>query len=234
MKIENTDFSFGESLKYLDELVAQLNDIPEIPVYNTLSDEDLPQRSVVTVNCTAMCIKVNNKSVKDGKVKEYILHAAMNLIIKILAGSKTIKHLHLQADGGMLAIFDTPMKKDVEDIINLSAQVRSINEVVLKKFHIMDLAAQVVTVGIDYGPVTCYCAGTSLDEYYLAGQSIETAKLLSSTTQDCVNISNNIYINLPEDMTSKLFTSQGFVENLKYYYSPLINIRMRKWVAEQG
>ena len=125
-------------------------------------------------------------------------------------------------------------KKDVEDIINLSAQVRSINEVVLKKFHIMDLAAQVVTVGIDYGPVTCYCAGTSLDEYYLAGQSIETAKLLSSTTQDCVNISNNIYINLPEDMTSRLFTNQGFVENLKYYYSPLINIRMRKWVAEQG
>lgn len=234
MKIDNTDFSFDESLKYLDELVVQLNDAPEIPVCNALTDEDLPPRTVVAVNCTAMCIKVNNKSVKDGKVKEYILHAAMNLIIKILASSKTIKHLHLQADGGLLAIFDTPMKKDVEDIINLSAQIRSINEVVLKKFHIMDLAAQVVTVGIDYGPVTCYCAGTSLDEYYLAGQSIETAKLLTSATQDCVNISNNIYINLPEDMTSKLFTSQGFVENLKYFYSPLINIRMRKWVVEQG
>lgn len=234
MKIENTDFSFDESLKYLDELVIQLKDVSEIPVYNTLSDEDLPPRTVVTVNCTSMCIKVNNTSIKEGKVKVFIFHAAMNLIIKILASSKTIRHLHLQADGGLLAIFDTPMKKDVEDIINLSAQVRSINEVVLKKFHIMDLAAQVVTVGIDYGPVTCYCAGTSLDEYYLAGQSIETAKLLSSTTQDCVNISNNIYINLPEEMTSKLFISQGFVENLKYYYSPLINIRMRKWVAEQG
>ena len=234
MKIDNTDFSFDESLKYLDELVVQLQDTPEIPVCNTLTDEDLPPRTVVAVNCTAMCIKVNNKTVKDGKVKEYILHAAMNLIIKILASSKTIKHLHLQADGGLLAIFDTPMKRDVEDVINLSAQVRSINEVVLKKFHIMDLAAQVVTVGIDYGPVTCYCAGTSLDEYYLAGQSIETAKLLTSATQDCVNISNNIYINLPEDMTTKLFTSQGFVENMKYYYSPLINIRMRKWVAEQG
>ena len=234
MKIENTNFSFDESLKYLDELVIQLKDVSEIPVYNTLSDEDLPPRTVVTVNCTSMCIKVNNTSIKEGKVKEYILHAAMNLIIKILASTKTIRHLHLQADGGLLAVFDTPMKKDVEDIINLSAQVRSINEVALKKFHIMDLAAQVVTVGIDYGPVTCYCAGTSLDEYYLAGQSIETAKLLSSATQDCVNISNNIYINLPEDMTSKLFTSQGFVEDLKCYYSPLINIRMRKWVAEQG
>ncbi len=234
MKIENTDFSFDESLKYLDELVVQLKDVPEIPVYNTLTDEDLPQRTVVAINCTAMCIKVNNKSVKDGKVKEYILHAAMNLIIKILASSKTIKHLHLQADGGLLAIFDTPMKKDVEEIINLSAQVRSINEVVLKKFHIMDLAAQVVTVGIDYGPVTCYCTGTSLDEYYLAGQSIETAKLLSSASQDCVNISNNIYINLSEDMTTKLFNAQGSVDNLKYYYSPLINIRMRKWVTEQG
>ena len=234
MKIENTDFSFDESLKYLDELVVQLKDVSEIPVCNTLTDEDLPLRTVVAINCTAMCIKVNNKSVKDGKVKEYILHAAMNLIIKILASSKTIKHLHLQADGGLLAIFDTPMKKDVEEIINLSAQVRSINEVVLKKFRIIDLAAQVVTVGIDYGPVTCYCTGTSLDEYYLAGQSIETAKLLSSASQDCVNISNNIYINLSEDMTTKLFNAQGSVDNLKYYYSPLINIRMRKWVTEQG
>lgn len=233
MEIKDREYSFEESLKFLDRLAVQMNDNSAIPICDTLTDDDLIPQTIVQVGCTAMCVQVKLNMTVIEKVKYYALHATMSQIMSILESSKTLRHLDIQGDGGLLALFDTPMKKDIGEIINLSAQVRSINDVVLKKFR-LDGTGQIVTVGLDYGPVSTYCAGTSTDEYFYSGRVIRMAELLSKVKEDNVNISRNIYVNLPEDLRAQLFAKKVTDDELDYHSAPLINLRMQKWVTEQA
>ena len=155
MKIEMNEFSFEESLKYLDELVTQFKEDADVPETHSMNEEELPLNQVVRMNCTAMSIRIINRLLARDRLIKYVYHAALSQIVSVLQSAKGLKHLDLQADGGLLALFDTPMKKDVEDIINLAAQVRSVNEVVVSKFR-LDAGRQVVAVGIDYGPITVF------------------------------------------------------------------------------
>lgn len=229
--METVDFSFEDALKHLDEVVQQMKEETPIPHCDTLTDGDMLQGRLVQVNCTAMYVRVANKTL-EGKVKDFAFHSAMNLIMKIVLDSYAFRRIEFQTDGGLVVLFDTPMKKDVEEVINVSAQVRSINEVVLQKLG-QNPMGQIVTIGIDFGPIEGYCTGDSILDYYFAGETIETAKQLAREKKGNVVISEDIFINLPEEMTTKLFQSHNFLGPIKYYYAPLINIGMRKWVESQ-
>ena len=115
MKIEHKEFSFEESLKYLDELTQQLTDGESIPEIHNLKVEELPVHKVVTAYCSTMYIRVIRPLHDDGKEKEYAYHGAISQILKLLESSETLRHLDLQADGSIMALFDTPMKKNVEN-----------------------------------------------------------------------------------------------------------------------
>lgn len=229
--METIDFSFEDALKHLDEVAQQMTEEVPIPHCDTLTDEAMLPGRLVQVNCTAMYVRVVNNTL-EGNVKVFAFHTAMNLIMKIVLSSYAFRRMEFQTDGGLVVLFDTPMKKDVEEIINVSARVRSINGVVLQKLK-QDLQGQIVTVGIDFGPIEGYCTGDSIVEYYFAGETIETAKQLTDVETDCVVISEDIFINLPENMTTELFGRKGESEGLKYHYSRLINTMMQKWVDEQ-
>lgn len=231
MKTDRKDFSFEESLTFLDELNHQLKDETVFKECDSLNEVNFQPGMIMQVNCTVMYINVLNNTLR-GKVKDYALHAVMNLATRILRSSKTLKYLEFQADASLLALFDTTMKKEIEEIITLAAQVRSINEVVLKKFG-QDLSGQSISIGINYGPVELYCASTSGKDYYVAGSEILKAMKLSQERKDNVVISETIFINLPEEMTTKLFQSYNLLGPIKYYYAPLINIMMRKWVVSR-
>ncbi len=233
MKINHTEFSFEESLRFLEEDVApQLGDGEPIAVCDTLTEADLLPKQVTSANCTAMYVKVTYKAVRSAKYKECAYHAAMNLILKIVQSTNTLRLLNIQADGGLLAVFDTPMKKHIEEVINLSAMIRSVNGVVLTKLK-QDLSSQVVTVGMDYGSVLCYNNKESLEEKFFSGDAMLVAKQLADMKEDYVVISESIFINLTEDMQKNLFANNDIVEGNRYHFSPLINIKMHKWVEEQ-
>lgn len=233
MESNHREYSFEESLKFLDRLAVQMNDGDAMPFCETLTDETLPPEMVVQVGCTVMCIQVKLNMTVSEKVRDYAFHATMSQIMSILESAKTLRHLDIQGDGGLLALFDTPMKKDLGEIITLSAQVRSINDVVLKKFR-LEPTGQIVTVGLDYGPVSTYCAGTSIEEYFYSGRTIRMAELLSKVKENNVNISKNIYNNLPDDIRTLLFAKQDAEDEVDYHSAPLINLRMQKWVTEQA
>lgn len=233
MKINHTEFSFEESLRFLEEDVApQLGDGEPIAVCDTLTEADLLPKQVTSANCTAMYVKVAYKAVRSAKYKECAYHAAMNLILKIVQSTNTLRLLNIQADGGLLAVFDTPMKKHIEEVINLSAMIRSVNGVVLTKLK-QDLSSQVVTVGMDFGSVLCYNNKESLEEKFFSGDAMLVAKQLADMKEDYVVISESIFINLTEDMQKNLFANNDIVEGNRYHFSPLINIKMHKWVEEQ-
>lgn len=233
MKIKHTEFSFEESLKFLQEEVApQLNDGEPIAVFDKLAETGELPNQVVAANCTAMYVKVTYKGVRGEKYRECARHGVMNLVLRIVQSTQSLRLLEIQADGSLLAVFDTPMKKEVEEIVNVAAQVRSVNEVVLTKLN-QNLTDQVVTVGMDYGQVTSYNTGDALEEKFFAGSSMLIAKQLTDLREDCVIISDNIYINLSDDFQNRLFVSHDMRGDVKYHYAPLINIRMHKWVLEQ-
>ena len=231
MNTKQTDFSFEEALNYIDYLASQLNDDSLSIACDTLTKEDISPKKVKLVHCTVMVVKLNNQGLKDGNLKEYVFHTTINLILSIIRSTKTLRHLDVQADGGLMAMFDTPMKKEIEEVINLAARVRSVNDVVLRKYRLI-LSSQVVSVGMDYGDVICYNSDDPIEDLFFAGEGITTAKKLSEEKDDCVIISNGIYINLSKEIQTKLFANQGDIYGEKYYYSPLINIKMQKWVVE--
>lgn len=232
MNTKHADFSFEESLKYIDELVAQLKDESPLPVCDTLTKDDLLPKTVAQAHATVMMVRlVADADAEEGKLRQFVYHATVNLMMAIMRSIKTLRHLDVQADGSIMAMFDTPMKKDVVDIINLSAQVRSISDVVLKKFR-QDIWSQTVTIGMDYGPVICYHGDDDIADLFFAGKSMETAKMLSEIREDGVAISDDIYVNLTEDMQKNLFAEEDEHEGVKYRFAPLINIRMRRWVSE--
>ena len=215
-----------------EEVKPQLSDGEPIAVLDTIANADGLLKQVAAANCTAMYVKVVFKGERGVKYKECALHGMMSLTLKIVQSSKNIRLLNIQAEGGLMAVFDTPMKKDVEEMISLAAQVRSANDVVLTKLG-MSLDNQEVTVGLDYGPVSSYNGEEGkIEEKFFAGQSMVTAKKLTALKDGWVIISDNIFINLSEDMQKNLFTYHKEEEETKYHYSPLINTRMQKWVDE--
>ncbi len=232
MNVKQTEFSFEESLKYIDDLAAQMKDDSPLPVCDTLTKDDLLSKDIAQAHGTVMVVKVvQHPWMKEGRIREYVYHTTMTLMMNVVRSTKNLRHLDVQTDGGLLAMFDTPMKKDVEEIINVSAQVRSVNDVVLRKFG-QELTSQIVTVGMDYGSVVCYNGDDPIEDLFFAGKAIKTAKMLTGVKDDCVVISHDIYINLSEEMQNNLFKEEDAAEGIQYHYSPLINIRMRKWVVE--
>lgn len=231
--IKQTDYSFDESLKYIDDLALQVADGTVIPVSHSMDWDELPTKKVVSVYCVAMYVKVTSKISQEGKLKEYAFFGAMSQILEIVQSASSIRHIGLQADSGLLVLFDTPMKKDVEDLINLAAQVRSINEVVLRKLHI-GLNEQVVAIGLDYGLCSYFATGNPEVTPLCSGNPIRRAKRLAEMNDDCVNISDDIYVNLTEETKKGLFANQAVDQGMKYYHSQLINLRMRRWVAEHS
>ena len=232
MKINKTEYSFEESLKYLDFLAQQMTDEEDIPEIHNLNVKELPVHKVITAYCATMYIRVIRRVDGDGRGKEYAFRGAISQIVKLLENSDTLRHLDLQADGSIMALFDTPMKKNVEELIILAAQVRSINDVVLTKFH-MDLGRQHCAVGLDYGAVSYFSTANSSIDPICYQATMKWAKQLAEQRDDSVIISDDIYINLSEDMQKNLFKNSSVHKELKYHYAPLINIRMDKWVKEQ-
>lgn len=231
MKIDKKDFSFEESLKYLDWLSQQLEDIKGLRVYRNV-EEVLPLNEIVKVFYAVMYIKVTKHFRQSGYHMEFVHVGVVDQILNILQSTELLRHIDMQADGGMIALFNAPMKKDVEDLINLSAQIRSINDVVLTKFHLPQ-GEQTISIGIEYGPISHHASEYSNYDGIYYGSIIQRAKMLADVKEDYVNISNDIYLNLSEDMQNNLFENSDQIGEIKYFYSPLINIRMRKWVVEQ-
>lgn len=233
MEVKKDDFSFEESLKYLDSIASQLHDGVEIPELHSMQAGDFMPNKVIKVFGTAMYIKVTNNMLGTNcfKSRQYAVNTVTNLILKILQTNKMLTHLNQQTDGSLLVVYDTPMKKDVEDMINLAGQVRSINEVAMKKFH-LEMSDQTVSIGMDYGPIYTYSSGESFIGSICTGVPLKAAKVLAECKEDNVIISDDIYINLPEDLRKHLFQNEDVERNIKYHYSPLINLRMRKWVME--
>lgn len=232
MKVEKNEFSFEESLKYLDRLGAELNETDGLRVFRSMDKDELPMDKVVKVFCVAMSVKIINRFSHSGFHMDYVYAGTISQILHVLKSCRQVRQIDMQADGGILALFDAPMKKDVEDIINISAQIRSIRDVVLTKFR-LPLDEQLISVGIEFGPVSYFASVYSEMEGICYGSAIGRAKMLADAREDCVNISEDIYGNLSEDMQNKLFVNRDTTRELKYYFAPLINIRMRKWVLEQ-
>ena len=231
MKINKNDFSFEESLKYLDRLGADMTDNEGMRAFRSMEQDELPVDRVVKVFCVAMSIKIIKKFSHAGVHTEYVHAGTVSQILHVLQSAVQLRQVEMQVDGGIMALFDAPMKKDVEDIINISAQVRSINDVVLKKFR-LPLGEQTVSVGLEYGPVSYFASRYSNLEGVCYGGTIQRAKKLADVKDDSVNISEDIYMNLSEDMQDNLFVNKEMTGDVKYFFSQLINIRMRKWVVE--
>ncbi len=233
MKIEKNAFSFDESLKYLDQLAQQMAESQGLRVFRNVEMDELPVENVVKVFCGAMSIKMMPKSERTTFHMDYAYAGVVSQILSIIQSSALLRKVEIQADGGLLVLFDTPMKKDVEEVVNIAAQVRSINDVVLRKFH-MPLDEQVISVGIDYGPISYFSSVYTNHDGVFFGNSIMRAKKLADVKKDSVNISEEIYMNLSEEMQRNLFVNSDVIGEMKYYHSPLINIRMRKWVVENS
>lgn len=231
MKIRKNEFSFEESLKYLDEFAQQMIDIKGLRLFRNIYTDGMPVEQIVKVFCAAMNIKVIKKFSHPGYHMEFVYAGAISQILGVLQSSSLLQHVDMQADGGILALLNAPMKKDVEDIINLAAQVRSINDVVLRKFH-LPLGEQVISVGIDYGPISYFASAYTNLEGIFYGNAIVRAKMLADAKEDSVNVSEDIYMNLSDEMKQNLFKENDMMGETRYYHSPLINIRMRKWVVE--
>ncbi len=231
MKIEKTEFSFEQSLKYLDELNQLMKDEENLPEFHSIDMEVLPTAKVTKVFCSTMYIEILRTFKEEGKEKEYAYNGTVSLMLKLLQSSEALRHLDLQADGSIMALFDTPMKKDVEELVILAAQIRSVNDVALTKFH-LGLDKQLVSVGLDYGPVSCFMTGHSAIDPIYRGPTMTWAKNMAQRHVGQVNISNDIFINLTEDIQKNLFVNHDEYEGLSYHYAPLINIRMDKWVKE--
>lgn len=233
MKTDKRDFSFEESLKYLDDLAAQMIDDQEFLSFRAIEKGELPVDKAIKVFGVAMNIRLTQKFSHDiVYYKEYVLMATISQIVSIARSMDSLRSLEMQSDGSILALFDTPMKNDVEDVVNMAAQMRSINDVVLQKFRV-PLGEQVVSIGLDYGPLT-YLESTKLgcDSIY-HGTAISFAVIMAKAKEDSVNITDDIFVNLSEEMQKNLFQGEDSLGEVRYHHSPLINIRMRKWILEQ-
>ncbi|HBN5964795.1 TPA: adenylate/guanylate cyclase domain-containing protein [Acinetobacter baumannii] len=157
-------------------------------------------------------------------------------LIAILNSLQIVRELYIEGDC-VWAIYNTPLKKDVNDVFSISAKVNSLIDTLNIKLKKRKYTPIKAGTGVHYSETLMIKAGYSgsgINEVTWIGNLVsETADLCSKANKNGKSrslISNVFYNNLNED--NKKLLSKCY--SLDCYEGNYVNIKMNEWVEQNG
>ena len=228
-----TTYNFTESLSRIDDvLMAKIPEkatggIPEVEDINP-SAVYLPQATVVHVNFE---IEQDMWQPVDEKYGLPVIQSFISEAMNIGGACECCKDIMI-AENYLRFVYDTPLKKDLNEALDDAARIKTLALVVSKKAKQKRYPLIKASVGMDYGAVTLL--PVNLHDYRLSrfvwmGEAIKKAEELAGKADDDIVISPIVWKNLTEN-NRKLFEAEYLLAT--FYRGKIVNIAMNNWVTK--
>ena len=220
-------YNFEDSLSIIDE-IKNLN-VPEFIYTDGIANFINNRNSPMFAKAACLCVKF--EGVEESEIKIYAcLYSEISSIMK-----SADTHLITQYEGNtLISIYNTRLKINIEELIDIAAKINSITEIITYKFS-KELGPKKISacIGIHYGNtyfVNGDCAeGTKSIIAYgpSRNEAIKLAKTSNSNSGKTL-ISSSVYQNL-SDSYQKFFNHNTDTDT---YTASLINTVMSKWIEK--
>lgn len=235
MITEKSIYNFEESLFRIDQMlnfqISEEETRSSIPNLNVI-----PAKGGVITNCSVMQMEMTPSSSSDYSQLLRVYRAFLSETVAILASN--INCVDIKALGTQLtAVFNTPFKNNIETLIDKTAMINTLAQIVTKKAKRLGLPGISVKIGVDYGNVMLMRYGKlNNDEVYpkglvWIGKPVEGAQMLVERPVFGRNIwiSDVVFQNLSEEYT-KFFQRE---KESGCYCADIINMHMKSWLNKQ-
>lgn len=227
------EYNFLESLARIDDTLNSVlpNDfLSEIP-----KNIDINDNQVYNINATIVVVNFDcsRKSFLDtGRQNDLRMYQSfVSEAIVICRANPNCRDI-IAKDKSLTLVYSTPMKADLNAVLDDVARVRSIGMIVSKKGNDKDFLDINVSIGIDYGRLSMLPVEHSLNgtrQYLWIGTPLENASKFATDTHYEIIISEIVWKNL-SDKNRGMFSSTHSADNT--YHSALINIMMNNWLTK--
>jgi class 3 adenylate cyclase len=236
MESNHISYDFDNSLNRID-IILNSSDNSYEEVNSIPSREKLTYTNGFYVNCTALFVDIRGSSNLPQKYRRptlaRIYRSYISEVIAIINSNSKCAEINVQGDC-VWAIFDTPYKRDIDEVFGTSAQISSIVDILNCKLAKRKIEPIKIGIGIDYGRALMIKAGYSgsgINEVVWMGDVVNLAcKLCSYGNKEFYDyelmISKVIYDNLKNE--NKILMQWNSVRSC--YHGNIINIIMQDWV----
>ncbi|USL28000.1 adenylate/guanylate cyclase domain-containing protein [Priestia megaterium] len=233
-------YNFEKSLERIDKILnftSAFEDKKDIP-----KRDDLTFTNGYYVNCCSLFIDIRDSSKMPEKHQKRVLakiyRAYISEIVAVINGSIICKEINIIGDC-VSAIFKGQIKKDVEEVLNIAAQVNSLIDVLNYKFMKKGYPTIKAGIGLAWGRVLMIKSGYSesgISNVVWMGDAVnQGSKMCSKASKEVsspIVVTDDFYHNLSEE-DKKLFTQGSSYSTTNYYYSSIVNPFMDNWIQIQ-
>ncbi len=228
-----TTYNFAESLNRIDAVLSAK--IPDkaaggIPVVETIDSSAvyMPQATVVHVNFE---IEQDMWQPVDEKYSLPVIQSFIAEAMNIGGACECCKDIMI-AEKYLRLVYDTPLKKDLNEALDDAARIKTLALVVSKKAKQKRMPLIKASVGMDYGAVTLLPVNlhdNRFSKFIWMGESVKRAEELAGKADDDIVISTIVWKNLTEN-NRKLFEAEYLLST--FYRGKIVNIAMNNWVIK--
>lgn len=234
-------YDINKSSDRIDEILNANN--------SNYSDKDyIPSRSSLTytngyyVNVTALFIDiVGSSDMTDEHLRPTLAKIYRSFIsecVAIMNSEQICKEINIQGDC-VWGIFETPSKSDIDTVIDVSAKLYSMVEILNYKLSKKGYTQISVGIGIDYGRalmVQAGYSGSSINEVIWMGDVVNSACHLANKAgrngRKVVIFPYVIYNNINEHNKVLFKSYYDSNESKTLYEGTIINKKMDAWYKE--
>lgn len=234
-----SDYSYFDSLSRIDEILkgedAAYEDKNSIPLRSALTFDNGYYVKV----CVLFVDLRDSKGLSDRHTRSVlakIYRAYISETIAVLRGNENISEIYVEGDG-LWAVFDTPLKSDVDSVFSTAARVSSLVSILNVKLRKRGYSEIRAGIGMDYGESLYIKAGhkgSGVNEVVWIGRVVGSAAHLCKSAaklfNETIQVSEVIFENL-SDHNKKLLSYNAV---LKAYQGDVVNTAMNEWVQQNG
>ena len=239
MRLLSSDYDLSESLAridaFLNEDIKKSDAGDYIPVLT-----EIEQQGMFRTICTAVCIKIDiggNNSNEVIKDSSKVLRAFVNEAIEILTSDSNCVDVSV-VGFIIMAIYDTPFKASIEQIIDNLAMIHSLRDIInIKKMQNVESCDIYLKIGVHYGDVIMMQAShvnNSVSNIMWTGDAPNIALNLANDNNNerPIRITSKVFENLRQDYQAFFSVKKTLdtIPDIEYYDAAIVNTKMNKWV----
>ncbi len=238
MEASYRSYKFEDSRNRIDEILdASDNDYQErkeIP-----SRDQLTYKNGFYVSCAALFVDIRSSSKiynnHTRPVQAKIFKTYISELIAVMMSHPKIHEIYVEGDC-VWAIFNTPLKTDIDEAFSISARCSSLVDTLNIKYRKKGYSEITVGIGLSYKEslyIKAGYKGSGINEIVWLGSLVsEAAKLCShgnSSYSDYETMVSSVFYENLNDRNKSLLVYNIYKS---CYHGNIFNIEMNKWVKE--
>lgn len=236
MEARHRFYNFEDSRARIDEILnnsdSEYQDRTDIP-----NREQLTYKNGFYVKCSALFVDIRSSSkIYDNHtrpVQAKIFKTYISELIAVMMSNPKIHEIYVEGDC-VWAIFNTPLRTDIDEVFEISARCSSLIDTLNIKYRKKGYSKITVGIGMSYKQslyIKAGYKGSGINEIVWLGNLVsEAAKLCSygnsSSSDQETMVSSVFYGNLSQRNQDLL--SLNYSRNC--YHGNIINREMNQWV----